>query len=259
MINTSASWADGPLLALDLETTGLDTANDRIVTAAVISIQPGTSPATHTWLADPGMEIPEEAAKIHGISTEYARQHGQDAATVVNEVADLLSSLWCDSTPLCAFKAGFDLSLLYAELQRHHQRPLDIAGPVVDPFCIDRAVDRYRKGRRTLSAVCQHHGVRLEDAHTSDADALATARLAWRLAKSYPGEVGTIPLSALHEQQIGWHRTQTLSFADYLDRLASQSEDPAEAEQLRKRAVAVREESDSWPLHRHTPSPAVGV
>lgn len=72
MNDFAASWADGPLLAFDLETTGTDTNADRIVTATVISIAPGKSPDIRTWLADPGVEIPAEATEVHGVSTDYA-------------------------------------------------------------------------------------------------------------------------------------------------------------------------------------------
>lgn len=259
MSDSSASWADGPLLALDLETTGTDTANDRLVAAAVVSIVPGKTPVTWTWLADPGVDIPPEAAEIHGITSEHARQHGQDAASVVAEVVDTLLSVWSETTPLCAFKACFDLSLLHAEVRRHHQRDLEIAGPVVDPLCIDRAVDRYRKGQRTLSALCEHHSVRQNGAHTSEGDALATARLAWRLAKRYPDQVGSLPLATLHKQQVGWYRTQQRSFADYLDRLARQASDRADAEQLRQRAARVRTEADDWPLRKEMTSATASV
>ena len=251
MIKAERPWAEGPLLAFDLETTGTDTATDRVVTASVIAIEPGQPPVTRNWLADPGVEIPTGAAEVHGISTEHAREHGQDAATVVAEVERTLSA-WGATTPLIAYRACFDLSVLHAELHRHHGRELELAGPVVDPFCIDKAVDRYRKGKRTLTALCEHYAVPLQDAHTSAADALATARLTWKLAKTYPEQVGTVPLAALHEQQIGWWRTQTESFADYLDRQASKAGDPAEAQRLRQRAAGVREEADGWPLQRRT-------
>lgn len=259
MTSPTVSWADGPLLAFDLETTGVDTATDRVVTATVIAIVPGQAPQVRTWLADPGVEIPAEATEVHGITTDHARQHGRDAAEVVAEVAAALAAKWCATTPLCAFNASFDLSLLNAELRRHHQRDLVLAGPVVDPHCIDRQLDRYRKGKRTLSALCEHHRVRLDDAHSSAGDALATARLAWRLARTYPQQVGGIALAELNAHQIGWYSDQQLDFASYLDRLAGQADDPAEADKLRQRAISVRADAKGWPLRVPQPvASAVG-
>ncbi|MDR7302783.1 exonuclease domain-containing protein [Haloactinomyces albus] len=248
MISSAMSWADGPLAAFDVESTGVDTDTDRIVTATLVAITPGQQPVVRTWLADPGMEIPASATEVHGISTEYARTHGRAAGTVVTELVEALAEVWTATTPLCAFNASFDLSLLAAELHRHHQQELTISGPVVDPLCLDKYLDRYRKGKRTLAALCEHHRVRLEDAHSSAGDALACARLAWRLAKSYPEQVGALEPAVLHEQQTGWYRTQQHSFADYLDHLAGRQQDAHEAEQLRRRATDVRDSAEHWPL-----------
>ncbi|GGM34093.1 3'-5' exonuclease [Longimycelium tulufanense] len=248
MITTGVSWADGPLLSFDLESTGLDPATDRIVAASLVSILPQQAPQVRTWLADPGVQIPAEATAIHGISTEHARAHGQNIAEAVAEIVGELGRSWSSTTPLCVFNASFDLSLLAAELRRHHGQDLVVAGPVVDPMCLDRHLDRYRKGKRTLGALCAHYRVRLEKAHTSTDDALAAARLAWRLAKSYPDKVGGVALAELHQRQIGWHREHTRGFADYLDRLAARTADPVEAGELRARASVERAAAGQWPL-----------
>ncbi|MER7016143.1 3'-5' exonuclease [Saccharopolyspora sp. NPDC000359] len=259
MINSAPSWADGPLLAFDLETTGTDTTQDRIVTATVISIVPGRAPDVRTWLADPGVEIPDGATEVHGITTEHARQHGRDAAEVVTELAEALAELWCPTTPLCVFNAPFDLSLLHAELRRHHGRDLDLAGPVVDPRCLDKHLDRYRRGKRTLGDLCTHYRVRLEAAHDSASDALACARLAWRLAKAYPAKIGSRPLAELHRDQVGWHRADQHAFADHLERLARRVEDAAEVDKLHRRAAEVRAKAKGWPLRSPQPVPAPRV
>ncbi|WP_243787681.1 exonuclease domain-containing protein [Saccharopolyspora gloriosae] len=248
MSNSASSWADGPLLAFDLETTGTDTDTDRIVTGTLISIRPGEAPRVRTWLADPGVEIPAEAAEVHGISTEHAREHGHQAAQVTAEIAEALTAQWDESRPLCVFNAPFDLSLLTSELRRHHGRALELTGPVVDPRCLDKRLDRYRKGKRTLGALCEHYRVRLDAAHDSAADALACARLAWRLAKTYPAEIGTRPPARLHEDQTGWHRDQQHDFAEFLERQATRAADVAEADGLRSRAAQVRSRSEYWPL-----------
>ncbi|MGO2574356.1 MAG: exonuclease domain-containing protein, partial [Corynebacterium casei] len=57
------------MLSFDLETTSVNTREARIVTSAVIRIA-GRDVVKKETLADPGVEIPEAAAKIHGITTE---------------------------------------------------------------------------------------------------------------------------------------------------------------------------------------------
>jgi len=252
----SVSWADGRILALDLETTDVDPRRDRVVTAAVVIVTPGSPGArpevvTRTWLADPGVEIPAEATAIHGISTEQARREGRPAAEVVGEVAGVLAEVWTPTTPLCAFNAAFDLTMLDAELRRHHGRGLELGGPVVDPWCIDRHVDPHRAGKRTLTAVCEHYRVRLEGAHTSAGDAIAAARLAWRLARVYPDAVGLVAPQVLHDHQADWFRVGEIAYADKLEGYAaarSSNGDTAGADRLRARAADVRDRGRSWPL-----------
>jgi DNA polymerase III subunit epsilon len=257
MNSSTWSWAEGPLVALDVETTGTDPHKDRIVTVAMITINPGqpgerTEISTRTWLADPGVDIPADATAIHGISTEQARRDGCPAAEVIAEVTALLAHVWTATTPLCAFNAPFDLTMLDAELRRHHGRSLLLGGPVIDPLCIDRHLDPDRAGTRNLATVCAHYKVRLDGAHTSAGDALAAARLAWRLARTQPEHVGHLALHILHSDQARWYRDWELAFADKLDRkiryLNAHGGDTGEVDQLLARAADVRASAQSWPL-----------
>ena len=52
------SWTDGPFMGFDTETTGVNTATDRIVTAACVEWRNGQT-RERTWLADPGIPIPK--------------------------------------------------------------------------------------------------------------------------------------------------------------------------------------------------------
>ncbi|NUS63564.1 MAG: DNA polymerase III subunit epsilon, partial [Saccharothrix sp.] len=228
MIEALPSWADGPIVALDLETTDVDPREDQVVTAAVVTITPdraGGRPRvdTRTWLADPGVEIPADATAIHGVTTEVARLEGRPAAEVIHEVAAVLAEVWTPTTPLCAFNAAFDLTMLDAELRRHRGRRLPLSGPVIDPLCIDRQLDPRREGKRTLAAACDHYQVRLEGAHTSSGDAIAAARLAWRLARVYPDAVGRVAPHVLHTHQARWYRDSEFAYADKLERRAAGS------------------------------------
>jgi DNA polymerase-3 subunit epsilon len=93
-------------------------------------------------------------------------------------------------------------------------RGLEVTGPVVDPHIIDRALDR-RCGKQTLEATCHHYWVRLDGAHNATQDALAATRLAWRLARHYPAQVGEPPLSELHDQQVVWSEQLADSLNQY--------------------------------------------
>nr|WP_243223126.1 hypothetical protein [Microbacterium proteolyticum] len=87
----------------DLETTGIDVRNDRIVTAHVgVLDSDGNVVDARDWLADPGVVIPDGAAAIHGITTERARAEGASAPRVVAEVVDALEALFAAGIPVVA-------------------------------------------------------------------------------------------------------------------------------------------------------------
>ncbi|AXI77013.1 3'-5' exonuclease [Peterkaempfera bronchialis] len=216
------SWWHEPLVGFDLETTGTDPDTSRIVTAALVDTKGAEPLRTTAWLVDPGVPIPAEAAAIHGISTEQAAARGRPAPEAVEEIAGQLCRRLAEGVPVVAFNAPFDLSLLDAELRRHRLptlaerlggRPV---GPVVDPLVVDRSVDRYRRGSRSLQSVCGVYGVELADAHEAGSDALAAVRVAVRLAERYPREVGELHPAALHEQQIGWYTAWAENFQAWL-------------------------------------------
>ncbi len=203
----------------DLETTGIDVTGDRVVTAHV-GVLDGTGAVVQAqdWLADPGVEIPDAAAAVHGVTTEYARAHGRPAADVVAEVTAALRALFEAGVPVVAYNAPYDFSLLAHECRRHGVAEIARPEPVIDPLVLDKALDRYRRGKRTLTAVAAHYAVALEDAHEAASDAVAAGRVALALAQRY---ATALPASAveLHTRQIGWARDQAESLTEYFVRI----------------------------------------
>ncbi|GGV71813.1 MULTISPECIES: 3'-5' exonuclease [Streptomyces] len=216
-------WHRELLIGFDLETTGTDPFEARIVTAAVVEVRDGEIAGRREWLADPGVPIPPDASAVHGISDERAAAEGLPADRVADAVADALTGYWAAGVPVVAYNASFDLTLLAAELRRHGLPSLgDRLGgappaPVVDPYTIDRWVDRYRRGKRTLEAVCAEYGVVLDTAHDAGADALAAARLARAIADRHP-KVAALGPAELHRRQIEWHAAWAADFQSFLRR-----------------------------------------
>ncbi|GGM12797.1 exonuclease domain-containing protein [Promicromonospora citrea] len=210
------TWIHRPLLGFDTETTGVDVAGDRIVTAALVLRTPGVGTDVRTWLMDPGVEIPREASAIHGIPTEHARAHGVAPREALEEIAAQLAYHLADGVPVVAYNAAFDLSLLDAELLRHGLKTLPQrlgrpVEPVIDPLVIDRWLDRYRPGKRRLGDLAQWYGVVSEgDLHTAEVDVLATLDLLEAMARRFP-QLARMPLTDLHQQQIGAHRQWAVS------------------------------------------------
>jgi len=214
------TWFNGRLAGFDLETTGVDIEADRIVTACVVQCGGGHDTQSFNWLADPGVEIPKAASDIHKVTTERARAEGRPAAEVVEQVVAALAESVVAGLPIVAMNASFDLTMLDREARRHGVQPLtDIVGDdlhVVDPKVLDKQVSR-RKGRRTLSDLCEHYQVPLDGAHSADADAIAACRVAWRLGSTVP-QLGALGIEDLHQAQIKWAEAQGRSLAAYFAR-----------------------------------------
>ncbi|GLW50762.1 3'-5' exonuclease [Streptomyces sp. NBRC 14336] len=216
-------WHRELLIGFDLETTGTDPREARIVTGAVIEVRGGQTLGRREWLADPGVEIPADAVAVHGISNERAAAEGRPADQVAGAIADVLVGYWKTGVPVVAYNAAFDLSLLSAELRRHGLPSLRERlggidpGPVIDPYTIDRWADRYRRGKRNLEAVCAVYGVPLDTAHDATSDALAAARLACAIADRHP-KIAALGPAELHRRQIGWYAEWAADFQAFLRR-----------------------------------------
>ena len=214
--STTTLIADVPSLCVfDLETTGVDTDEDRIVTSFIGRImRDGQVNGSYSWLVNPGVPIPEGASAIHGITDEMAQRDGTDPAAAIAEMLTVLRRSIAAGRPIVAYNASFDLSMLNAEARRYGLEPIADFGPVLDPYVIDKAIDKYRKGKRTLIVTSEFYGVTLEGAHDAEADAVATGRVCWAvLAKAEELE-----LQALHARQVVWAAEQAASLQSYLRR-----------------------------------------
>lgn len=185
-----AEWSNGPLLAFDCETTDKDPEEARIVSAATVLIDAGKIAFSHSWLSDlDGEEIPAEATAVHGITTERAHVEGEPAREVLWQILETIVKRPLGA-PMIAFVARFDLTVVDREMRRMGLGGLDDIGllHVLDPLVIDRHLDKFRKGSRTLEAVARYYERKdgkkiLDAAHDATSDALAAARLAWVLGK----------------------------------------------------------------------------
>lgn len=210
------NWHELPRAAFDLETTGRDPRTARIVTASILVVNAKAEILQHReWLVNPGVRIPEEASDIHGITTEVAERDGMDPATAVAEISVFLDALF-QTMPVMVFNAAYDFTVLREEAKRYGIDQID-PRPVIDPYIIDKQVDKYRRGKRTLVAMSEFYQVPLINAHTSVADAAATIAVADRLAEKYASQLQIDPL-LLHSNQIEWAATQAASFEEYLRR-----------------------------------------
>lgn len=235
------NWTVGPRVAFDLETTGVDVEEDRIVTAAALRIS-GSTVEPRTWLLDPGIDIPEGATAIHGISTKKAQTDGTEAEKGVAEIATEIAESIAAGVPLVGHNVSYDLTLLDRECRRHGLGGLeDICGrpirPVIDTRVLDQHVLPRRRrvsatqGARVLKTVAQVFNVPWDDeaAHGCEFDAMVSARVAWWIGEiahrgpvGYPawvlsdryarfGDLAGLTLDELHDRQVAWAAEQAAS------------------------------------------------
>ncbi len=217
-------WYDGPLASFDTETTGIDVERDRVVSAAlVVQETPRSAPRITRWLINPGVEIPEAATAIHGLTGDHLALNGRWPAPALEEIARALAAQSVAGRPLVVMNAPFDLTLLDRELKRHRATPFDayLGGRslcVLDPRVLDKHLDRYRKGRRTLTDLCAHYEVELTGAHEAAADALAALRVVRALGHRFAERLEGLQPRELHTRQAVWYAAQARGLQAWFDR-----------------------------------------
>ena len=177
-----------PIIFFDLEATGVNPQRDRIVEISVVKIFPDGHHECTTRKLNPTIPIPAAATQIHAISdADVAR-----APTFAQIAGNLLK--YFEDCDLGGYNInGFDIPMLGEEFKRAGLEFSTSGRRVVDAYAIFTKLYP-----RTLSAAYKFFcGKDLEDAHSAEADTLATVEvLAGELARhpELPRE-----LDALHE------------------------------------------------------------
>jgi DNA polymerase-3 subunit epsilon len=233
----SKPWWRQPITPFDLETSGVRTREDRIVTGfvGVLDAQAMRVRVDARVLVDPGVPIPAEATAVHGITDAMVQAKGAPPADSVYAITKALADSLKARIPVVGMNVSFDLSMLYWECLRHGvptlaemlgYHPAAPVGPVIDALVLDKHVDTFRKGSRKLDdhpekgpGLATYYGVPLTEAHNAQADAIAAALVAVRIAEKYGmgGDI-TDDAAALHGLQKFWAVEQRISLERYLRR-----------------------------------------
>jgi len=154
-----------PLAFIDLETTGIDIATDKIVEISILKLFPNQNKELKTIRINPGIPIPQSASAVHGISNDDVKDE-PEFKSVAKDLATFLEG--CDLAGFNSLK--FDIPLLVEEFLRadidfdiHKRRHIDIQNIF------------HKKEKRTLEAAYLFYCDKtLENAHSAEADTLAT-------------------------------------------------------------------------------------
>ncbi|MGK0385787.1 MAG: DNA polymerase-3 subunit epsilon [Patiriisocius sp.] len=154
-----------PICFFDLETTGINIANDRIVEISILKVFPNGNKESHTWRVNPTIPIPSETTAVHGITDEMVVNE-----PTFNDLAKNVYDLIKDSD-LGGFNSNrFDIPLLAEELLR-----AEVDFDMKKNLAIDVQTIFHKKEKRTLEAAYQFYCDKtLVDAHSAAADTNAT-------------------------------------------------------------------------------------
>lgn len=212
-----STWIDEGFVAFDTETTGVDTAEDRIVSAAAVIFRSGEPVETKSWLIKVDVDIPERAAEVHGITNEISQTQGQDQSEALAEIGDYLDSA---GLPVVCFNTGFDIPILNSNLQRQGLGELKTS-VIICPYVIDRQLDKYVKGKnqRRLKPTAERYGLELseDDWHGAEADSLVTGRILIAQGKKFPTITEVTP-QELADKVVEWRDQQDAEFKEWLSR-----------------------------------------
>ena len=171
---------DRPIVFFDLETTGVDIVNDRIVEICLLKVFPNGNQESKVMRINPTIHIPEEASAVHGIYDADVA----DCPTfkeVAEEVYDFIRG--CD---LGGFNSNhFDIPMLVEEFLRN-----GINIDLRNTRCVDVQNIYHKLERRTLIAAYKFYCHKdLENAHSALADTEATYEVLCAQLDHYPEEL----------------------------------------------------------------------
>ncbi len=171
-----------PLCFFDLETTGTNITQDRIVEIAVLKLMPGGEIIAKHNLVNPTVPIPPDSTAIHGIKNEDVADK-----PAFRELARDYAKFF-EGTDLSGFNVlKFDIPVLVEEFLR--------AGVDFD-YSRKRIIDSQRifhlMEKRNLAAAYEFYcQKKLEDSHTAEADTRASMEVLLAQVNRYENQLVT--------------------------------------------------------------------
>lgn len=225
----------------DLETTGSDPQQARIVQYGFAHVGGNQPTQTTEQIVNPGVDVPEEAAQIHGLTTKKVQEHGTDPTAATTHIVNQITQITTANQPLVGHNISYDLTVLDRECRRHLGAPLEtLVGapvrPVVDTLVLSKRIDPYR---RRVSDTQGAHQLRTcveqmvtpkwstivwdeGEAHGALYDCRMSLYVAVA-ALAHPMFAGASP-DTLHDAQVTWRAAQCATFQEYLRRTDPEAE-----------------------------------
>lgn len=211
------TWVQRGFIAFDTETTGVDVASERIVSAAAVVFVGGEETESREWLIKVDVDIPERATEVHGITNQVSQTQGLDQREAL---ADIRSFLNNSGLPVVCFNSQFDRAILDANLVRVGFEPI-VSVPDICPYVIDKQQDKYVRGKaqRRLQPTVARYGLEISegDWHGALPDARITGRLLIAQHDRFP-HLFQPDVTELADAVTAWRDQQDREFNDWLAR-----------------------------------------
>lgn len=191
-----------PLAFFDLETTGVNVAEDRIVEISVIKLYPDGSEEVMTELINPGVPIPNASSDVHGITDDKVADKPS-----FKELAPKIKS-FIGEADLSGYNClKFDVPLLLEEFLRN-----DIDFEMTTRKVVDVQNIFHKLEQRTLVAAYKFYcNGDLSDAHSAEADTRATMEVLLAQVEKYDELEGEVQM--LHDFS---RRSKAVDFAGHI-------------------------------------------
>ncbi len=166
------------IIYIDLETTGVDTKKDQILSIGIIATMNGKITYQHNVYLNHNIDIPIGSFKVHGLSRDFLLKNGYNPVKVLNKVYSML----LDADLVVAYNAIFDLDFLHNSFLKFLKKPLVVKN-ILCPLTVYRDFHAYP---HKLIDACSTYGIDIGNAHNSLDDIKATLNLVIKMSKKIP-------------------------------------------------------------------------
>ena len=191
MSEWSENWWDQPIVALDVETTGLSAEDDKIIEIALVKMRADQVEDVYCTLVQPGRPVGPDSERITGISDKDL-----EGAPRFEEIAAEVHSR-LEGCAVLAYNLAFDRGFIQKALKENGFAWPETA-PMLDPLILARGVFPDQRGYK-LGLIAKRVGVSLEEAHRASHDAEAAGRVLYAMVDLLPEK-----LKELLELQSEW-------------------------------------------------------
>lgn len=175
-----------PLVFFDLETTGIDVTTDRIVEISLLKLFPDGTEKITTLLVNPGVSIPAGASKVHGIFDMMVANEPS-----FRELTGTILEIF-EGSDISGYNIlNYDLPLIRQEFRRCGIEFPPAGTIAIDPYQIyvkkvPRDPANPSETRNLISAYTFYCGKSLQNAHSAEADIIATKEVFLSQIEQYP-------------------------------------------------------------------------